>query len=117
MPKNINKQQKRRDTKVKLSLKSNKSNSPRLTVFRSNKSVYAQIIDDQKGKTLTFATEKELSVKTGNKTERAAKVGELLAEKAVALKIKKVVFDRGLYKFHGRVKALAQKAKEKGLEF
>lgn len=116
MPNNINIQQKRRGKKVAKSITSG-IDRPRLSVFRSNKYIYAQIIDDTKGKTLVSASESELKEKTGNKTEKAQKIGEILAQKALADNITKVVFDRGSYKYHGRVKALAQKAKEKGLVF
>jgi large subunit ribosomal protein L18 len=89
---------------------------PRLCVFRSNKHIYAQIIDDEKGITLMAAsdkgmTDKEIGVK------RARLVGEMLAKKALKKKIKKVVFDRSGYRYHGRVKALAEGARKGGLEF
>jgi len=90
-------------------------NLPRLSVFRSSKYLYVQIIDDQKGETLASATEKELADNKGTKSERAKKIGLILAEKAKKLGIKKVVFDRDGYLYHGRVKALAQGAKEGGL--
>ena len=80
----------------------------RLSVFRSLKHIYAQIIDDEKGVALKLK---------GNKTEVARQVGRALAEKALALGIKQVAFDRGPYKYHGRVKALAEGAREGGLEF
>jgi large subunit ribosomal protein L18 len=91
---------------------------PRLSIFRSNKYVYAQVIDDEKAKTLVGASEKELSTKEKtNKTAKANKLGLLIAKKAVAKKIKEVVFDRGSYKYHGRVKAVAEGAREGGLKF
>lgn len=93
------------------------SKRPRLTVFRSNKHFYAQIIDDIKGITLTSAHENELEVKTGTKTEKAEKLGTLLSQKAHEKKIQKVVFDKGSYKYHGRVKVFAQAAREGGLQF
>jgi large subunit ribosomal protein L18 len=94
------------------------SDRPRLTVFRSNKHIYAQVIDDRTGQTLVTAHEKELAEKAvGTKTEKAVALGRLLAEKAVAAKVTKVAFDKGPYKYHGRVKALADGAREKGLEF
>jgi len=94
------------------------SDRPRLTVFRSNKHIYAQVIDDRTGKTLVTAHENELEVKaTGTKTQKATELGKLLAEKAQAAKVTKVAFDKGPYKYHGRVKALADGAREKGLEF
>ena len=94
------------------------SDCPRLCVFRSNTNIYAQIIDDEKGATLVSASslDKDLKLKTLN-IEAAAKVGEDLAKKAKKAGIKCVVFDRGGYKYHGRVKALAEAARENGLEF
>jgi large subunit ribosomal protein L18 len=89
---------------------------PRLSVFRSNKFIYAQIIDDESGKTLVGVSEKALTEK-GTKTVRAKKLGEILAKQAIAKKIKTVVFDRGSYSYHGRVKALAEGAREGGLIF
>lgn len=93
------------------------SDRPRLHVFRSNKYIYAQIIDDTQGKTLVAASEQKLVDKSGTKTQRAQAVGKLLAEKAKQAKIIKVKFDRGYYKYHGRVKALAESARQHGLEF
>ncbi len=94
---------------------------PRLNVFRSLGHIYAQIIDDTVGHTLVSAStiDRELrdQVAGKNKTEAARMVGELVAKRAQALGIKKVVFDRGGYKFHGRVKALADAAREAGLDF
>lgn len=90
----------------------------RLSVFRSNKRIYAQIINDQKGVTLVSASDYDLpnENKVG-KTARAAKIGEILAKKAKKLKLKKVVFDRGKFAYHGRIKALADAARKGGLEF
>lgn len=94
------------------------SERPRLSVYRSLKHIYAQIIDDEKGKTLVSASDFEIKKdKKINKTEIAQKVGELIAKKAKEKGIKKVVFDRGGFKYHGRIKALAEKAKEGGLVF
>ena len=91
---------------------------PRLSVFRSNKHIYVQLIDDTVGKTLCFASENELKNPKGlKKAERAYKVGGLLAQKALKLKMKKIVFDRGGYDYHGRVKAVAQGSRQRGLEF
>lgn len=90
---------------------------PRLHVFRSNRFIYAQIINDDAGKTLVAASEKELSATTGTKIERAAAVGKLLAEKAKKSKLSTVRFDRGYYRYHGRVRALADAARAEGLEF
>lgn len=95
-----------------------KTKRPRLTVFRSNKYTYAQIIDDEKGVTLVAASEKEAvkrSSKKQTKTNRASAVGEILAQKALKKGIKKVSFDRGPYKYHGRIKALAEAVRKKGL--
>ena len=89
---------------------------PRLNVFRSAKHMYAQVIDDAAGHTLAAAGTRELA--DGNaKTDAAKAVGKLLAERAKAKGVKQVVFDRGGYKYHGRVKALAEGAREEGLEF
>ena len=92
---------------------------PRLNVFRSNSNIFAQIIDDEKGVTLVSASsiDKELKIENGSNIEAAAKVGELLAKRAKKAKITKVTFDRGGYQYHGRVKALAEAARENGLEF
>jgi len=94
---------------------------PRLNVFRSLKHIYAQVIDDDKGDTLVAAStlDPELREKLNGltKTEQAELVGKLVAERALALGIKKVVFDRGGYKYHGRVKALAEGSRKAGLEF
>ena len=89
---------------------------PRLCVFRSNANIYAQIIDDSKGVTLVSASSLELKLKNVN-IEAATKVGESIAKKAVKAGIKKVVFDRGGYLYHGKIKALADAARENGLEF
>ena len=91
--------------------------SPRLNVFRSNKGIYAQVIDDISGKTLAAASSKSLSNFTGNKTQQASAVGKLVAEKAKTTGVSSVVFDRGGYLYHGRVKALADGAREGGLLF
>lgn len=92
------------------------SSVPRLNVFRSNKDIFVQIINDEDGKTLVSVSGKELKLE-GNNIETAKKVGEKIAEKALKANIKKVVFDRGGYLYHGRVKAIAEAAREKGLEF
>ena len=92
---------------------------PRLNVFRSNSNIFAQIIDDEKGITLVSASsiDKELKLENGSNVEAAKVVGKSIAEKAKQAKITKVVFDRGGYLYHGRVKALADAARENGLEF
>ncbi len=92
---------------------------PRLSVFRSNKEIYAQIIDDQKGATIIAASsrDKGLAGAKGNKTEQAKLVGAAIAKKATEAGVTAVVFDRGGYLYHGRVKALADAAREAGLKF
>ncbi len=94
---------------------------PRLTVFRSSRHIYAQVIDDAKGATVAAAStvDKGLQgkLKTGADIAAAKEVGKLIAERAVAAGVKEVVFDRGAYMFHGRVKALADAAREGGLQF
>ena len=95
------------------------SERPRLNVFRSNAHITAQIIDDEKGLTLVSAStrEKELNIKNGGNVEAAKLIGAEIAKRAKKAKIEKVVFDRGGYLYHGRVKALAEAARENGLEF
>jgi len=91
---------------------------PRLSIFRSNKSIYAQVIDDLKGHTIVAASSRESGVNTkSTEIEQATAVGKLLAEKAKAAGVSAVVFDRGGYLYHGRVKALADGAREAGLQF
>lgn len=91
---------------------------PRLSVFRSNKGIYAQIIDDTTGKTLASASSLSKDfVASGNKVDQSKAVGKLVAEKALAAGISKVVFDRNGYLYHGRVKSLAEGAREGGLDF
>lgn len=92
------------------------STTPRLSIYRSNTAIYAQIIDDVKGETLVSASTSELKLKSNN-IEAATKLGTLIGEKAVKAKIKNVVFDRSGYKYHGRVKALADAARNAGLNF
>lgn len=96
---------------------SGSSEIPRLNVFRSNKGIYAQVIVDESGKTLASSSTIELKIKNGGNIEAAQAVGKDIAEKCKKLKIKKVVFDRGGYQYHGRVQALADAAREAGLEF
>ena len=90
---------------------------PRLTVFRSAKHIYAQVIDDSKGETLVSASTVANDVKTGKKTEKAQAVGKALAEACKQKNITAVVFDRNGFKYHGRIKALADAARAAGLEF
>jgi len=105
----------KRHKKIRRTL-SGTAESPRLCVFRSNTAIYAQLIDDVKGVTIASSSSKELKLKNNN-LEAAASVGKDIAEKAKKAKIKTVVFDRGGYLYHGRVKALAESARENGLEF
>jgi len=90
---------------------------PRLNVYRSLNHIYAQVIDDQKGETLASASSLQMKLKTGGNVAVAKEIGKAVAEKAVAKGIKRVVFDRGGYLYHGRIKALADAAREAGLEF
>ena len=90
---------------------------PRLNVFRSNTNIFVQLIDDVKGVTLASSSSVELKLKNGSNVEGAKEVGKDIAAKAKKLKITKVVFDRGGYLYHGRVQALAEAARENGLEF
>ena len=110
-----------RRTKIKFRIRhkvSGTAEMPRLSVFRSNKEIYAQVIDDEKGVTLAAASTLEKAVeKGGTKSEMAAKVGKLVAERALAKGIEEVVFDRGGYIYHGRVMELAEGAREGGLKF
>ena len=100
-------------TRIRASI-SGTATKPRLAVFRSNKDIYVQLIDDLSSNTLVAASSKEL---TGSKIEQANSVGELIAEKAISTGITEIVFDRGGYLYHGRVKALAEGARESGLKF
>jgi large subunit ribosomal protein L18 len=90
---------------------------PRLNVFRSLNHIYAQVIDDTRGHTITAASTLDTDVAQANKIEEATNVGKLVAERAKALGITRVVFDRGGYLYHGRIKALAEGAREGGLDF
>ena len=111
----------RRKGRVRRALKQAAGGRPRLSVFRSSQHIYAQVIDDGRGRTVAAASslEKDLrgKLKTGADKEAAAEVGRLVAERAKAAGIDKVVFDRGAYIYHGRVKALAEAAREGGLDF
>lgn len=93
--------------------------SPRLSVFRSNKDIYAQIIDDVNGNTLASASsrDKDIAAQKGTKTEKSKMVGEAVAKKAVELGLASCVFDRGGFLYHGRIKAVAEGAREGGLKF
>ena len=120
MGKNI-KSDARRKARVRSAIAANSGGRPRLSVFRSSKQIYAQVIDDSKGCTLASASTMEKTLrgdlKTGANVEAARKVGLELAERAKKAGVGKVVFDRGGYMFHGRVKALADGAREGGLDF
>ena len=111
----------RRKARVRKAIRERAYGRPRLSVFRSSKQIYAQIIDDEKGLTLVAASSIEKanreSLKTGADTEAAKLVGKLIAERAAAKGVKEVVFDRGAYMYHGRGKALADGAREGGLQF
>lgn len=95
------------------------SSKPRLSVFRSNTDIYAQLIDDNNGATLASASskQKDISAQKAPKIDKSKMVGESIAKKATELGIKQVVFDRGGYVYHGRVKAVAEGAREGGLDF
>ncbi|MDI3496336.1 MAG: large subunit ribosomal protein [Patescibacteria group bacterium] len=110
-----NEQAARRHGRVRVKI-SGTAKRPRLSVFRSNRGMYLQLIDDNEGKTLVSAASREIKEK-GKKIELSFKLGKLIAEKAKKQKIEAVVFDRGSYKYHGRVKAVADGAREGGLKF
>ncbi|TAK49153.1 MAG: 50S ribosomal protein L18 [Xanthobacteraceae bacterium] len=111
----------RRKTRVRLALRRAANGRPRLSVFRSSKHIYAQVIDDVKGETLASASSLEKTLREGAKSgadvDAAKAVGKLVAERALQNGVKEVVFDRGGYLYHGRVKALADAAREGGLSF
>ncbi|WP_183189299.1 MULTISPECIES: 50S ribosomal protein L18 [Ancylobacter] len=111
----------RRKARVRRALRATANGRPRLSVHRSSKHIYAQIIDDARGVTIAAASslEKDLrdSLKTGADVAAAQAIGKLVAERAVAAGVKDVVFDRGAFIYHGRVKALAEAAREGGLNF
>jgi len=108
----------KRHTRIRLTL-SGKTERPRLAVFRSLNHIYAQVIDDASGKTLAAAStaEKELKGSKSTKSEEAAVVGKLVAERAKAAGVERVVFDRAGFRYHGRIKSLADAAREAGLDF
>jgi len=113
-----NQVRKKRHARVRSKLSGTQAR-PRLNVFRSNKHIYAQLIDDVNGVTLANAStlDKELNLDSASNVDAAVKIGELIAKRAVEKGVKAVVFDRGGYLYHGRVKALADAARENGLEF
>lgn len=106
----------RRHARVRAKI-SGTADTPRLCVYRSNKNIEAQIIDDVKGITLVSSSSMALKIENGSNVEAAAAVGKDIAEKAIAKKINNVVFDRSGYVYHGRVKAVAEAAREAGLKF
>ena len=111
----------RRKARVRRAIRKAANGRPRLSVFRSSKQIYAQVIDDEQGRTLAAASslEKDMrgKLKTGATVEAAREIGRLVAERASAAGVTQVVFDRSGYLYHGRVKALADAAREGGLEF
>ena len=111
----------RRKARVRRAIRKAANGRPRLSVFRSSKQIYAQVIDDERGVTLAAASslEKDMrgKLKTGANVDAAKEVGRLVAERASAAGVKQVVFDRSGYLYHGRVKALADAAREAGLDF
>ena len=111
----------RRARRVRMAVRRRGLDKPRLSVFRSSKNIYAQVIDDSAGRTLASASSLERSVrdslKTGADKAAADAVGRLVAERALAAGLREVVFDRGGYRYHGRVRALADGAREGGLNF
>jgi large subunit ribosomal protein L18 len=111
----------RRKARVRRTIRARAYGKPRLSVHRSSKQIYAQIIDDEQGKTIASASSLEKDqrsgLKSGANVDAARTIGKLIAERAVAAGIKDVVFDRGAYMYHGRVKALAEGAREGGLNF
>ncbi|MBR6847497.1 MAG: 50S ribosomal protein L18 [Bacteroidales bacterium] len=116
----INKEERRQNIKKRIRRKiSGTAARPRMSVFRSNKQIYVQIIDDEVGKTIVSASSRENGIENEKitKIEQAAKVGALIAEKAKAAGIETVVFDRNGYLYHGRVKSLADAARNGGLKF
>jgi large subunit ribosomal protein L18 len=116
-----NKTAERRKARVRRVIAARSPDRPRLSVFRSSKQIYAQVIDDEKGVTIVAASSLEKdrreSLKTGANIEAARIVGKEIAARAVSAGVKRVVFDRGGYMYHGRIKALAEGAREGGLEF
>ena len=114
--KRITLQRRRRQMRVRKRVRGD-STRPRLSVYRSNRHIYAQLIDDETGRTLCASSSRQVCGTYGGTTSHAEQVGNDLADKALGLEIKQVRFDRGPFKFHGRVKALAEAARAGGLEF
>ena len=119
--KSANQMHLRRKSRIRRQLKLRSGTRPRLSVFRSGKHIYAQVIDDQASRTLASASSLEKDMReskpTGANVEAAGEVGKMIAERAVAAGVSEVVFDRSGYRYHGRVKALAEAAREGGLKF
>ena len=117
----ISRLKERRKKRVRANIRRAGGARPRLSVFRSNKNIYAQIIDDLKGNTIVSASsiDKEVSdqLESGSSKEAASAVGKLVAQRATAKGLEEIIFDRGPYLFHGRVKALADAARDAGLKF
>ena len=109
-------QRKKAHRKIRMKIMGTKER-PRFCVFRSNQHIYAQLVDDEKGKVLTSVSDLNLKTKKNKKTNKAKEVGKLIAQQALAEKIDSVVFDRGGFLFHGRIKAVAEGAREGGLKF
>ena len=109
----------RRQAQVRRAIRRASNGRARLSVFRSSKHIYAQVIDDTSGRTLAAAStvDKELKGSTSTKSEEAAAVGRLIAQRAKAAGVERVVFDRAGFRYHGRIKSLADAAREAGLEF
>ncbi|MEE9312960.1 MAG: 50S ribosomal protein L18, partial [Planctomycetota bacterium] len=109
----------RRKARVRRAVKLRANGRPRLSVFRSEKNIYAQVIDDTTGRTVVAAStlDSDVKVEKGSNQSAAGEVGKLLAARAVKAGVEDVVFDRGAYLYHGRVKALAEAAREGGLRF
>ena len=109
----------KRKQRVRFRLRTAAGGRARLSIFRSNRHIYAQLIDDREGRTLAAASTVEDALRSANGADRAAagRVGALIAERALAAGYKQVIFDRGGYRYHGRVKALAEAAREGGLSF
>ena len=111
----------RRKARIRRAIRKSANGRPRLSVFRSSKQIYAQVIDDGQGRTVAAASSLEKDargrLKTGADVDAAKEVGRLIAERAVAAGVQQVIFDRGGYLYHGRVKALADAAREGGLDF
>lgn len=115
--KKINLKKDRRAHRVRTALGKGEASKPRLSVFRSNTHIYAQLINDEIGKTVASASSHDVKEKKGKKIDIAKAVGLMIAEKGKKAGITKVIFDRGEYKYHGRVKSLAEGAREGGLQF